>query len=806
MAHLASLNHSTVRRTVRCNPGPNRGMRLTVRLLLLVLACLLPTVMLAVFIGLDQRAERKAEIEASMLRQAEWLDGDMDNIASGARILLAAAARFASVQKLDPSCSEPLAGVQRDLPRFAALAVLDLSGRLVCASARGLALAGAPSAASWVTEALAAGRFGTGTLAEAPGVEGPFLPFYMPLAGPDGVRRGALVAGLDLGWLTAHLREARVAGPQFLRDSVLTVADRTGVILARDPDSADHVGKRLAGQSLSSGDARAAGVGRSTGADGVKRLSGYVRGGHAGLLVTAGALEPDLMANVNRASIRDALLTAAATLAAVGLALLSGRRFIGRPTAALVQAAQSWRAGDAGSRAHVPEARSEFGQIAAAWNELADALQQHEAELRQQAQLLETRVEERTRALTETTRRLQVEVAERQQTEAALVQAQKLQTMGQLAGGIAHDFNNLLATILGSLELIGRGLDPAHIHQRAMIERASEAVQRGAQLTSRLLAFSRRKPLAVRATDLNKLVGDLAALLATTTLGRRIRVRMELDPALPSAMAEPSQVEAAILNLALNARDAMPGGGVLTISTACETLTDPLGPEDPPPGEYVRVTLQDTGDGMTAEVARRAFEPFFTTKGASGSGLGLSQVLALTRELGGGVRLQTTPDMGTSVTLLLPRAHAAAAPPTTDTRRRSARAWNVLLVDDDATVRQVTADMLAQLGCRVRQAADGTAGLRVLHDRADGPDLLVVDFAMPGMNGLALAAAARRDGFRGPVVLVTGYAEAAEPEPGELVPEAVLHKPFTNDELARTLTRLAERPERRADVALQSAD
>ncbi len=773
-------------------------MRLTTRFMLLTIACLLPTLVLAGFIEVDQRAERKAQLEDLVLRQAELLNGDISSIALGARGVLAILSEFQPVRTRQPSCAPRLAAAKRELPSFAFLAVLDRDGRLVCSSNANLAFPPPPAPIpEWAAAAAAADGFTTGRYADPTGIDAEVLPFSIGLTDPDGSRAGAVVAGLDLGWLAAHLQDLKKSGSATLRSSALTVADRDGVVLARNPLHADYVGKRVPALL----DQAAPAVARIEGGDGGPWLVGYVPATQgSGLLVSVGFLESDLMADINRASLRDGLLLAAAALVTAGLGALCARRFVVRPTAELVGVARRWRAGELGARAEVQDSRSEFGQIAAVWNEMAESLERREAELRGQALTLESRVAERTRALSETNNRLQVEIAERQQTEAALVQAQKLQTVGHLAGGIAHDFNNLLATILGSLELIGRDLAPGQTSQRAIIERASNAVQRGAQLTGRLLAFSRRKPLAVGATDINRLIADLGTLLATSTLGRRIVLDMQLDPTPWPALAEPGQVEAAILNLALNARDAMPGGGVLTIATGKDIVTTQPTPTDPKPGEYVSITLRDTGEGMSEAVAKRALEPFFTTKGSAGSGLGLSQVVALCREVGGAVRLETAPKAGTTITLLLPRAHVAPVAPRADAGRRCPRKWNILLVDDDDQVRGVTADMLAALGSRVRQAANGGEALAALADERARPDLLMVDYAMPGMNGLAFIAAARRAGFVGPALLATGYAERTDPEPGEGTADAVLHKPFTSDDLAGALARLARAPRSRTAV------
>jgi signal transduction histidine kinase len=275
---------------------------------------------------------------------------------------------------------------------------------------------------------------------------------------------------------------------------------------------------------------------------------------------------------------------------------------------------------------------------------------------------LEAQLAARTRELAEATRRLSAENAARERTEAALRHAHKLQVAGQLTGGIAHDFNNTLATILGNLELMERCLqgaaplaDPAETERlHRLIDRAVEAVQQGARVTALLQAFARRQNAAARLTDLNRLIDDMR-VLAAGTLGRGIRVQCTLAAGLWGIYADPGQLEAALLALCLNARDAMPQGGELRIATANAHMAAPSF-DGLAPGEYVRVTVGDTGVGMTQDVLARAFEPFFSTKGAAGAGLGLSQVRAVTRQYGGMVRAASTPGRGTEVVLLLPRA------------------------------------------------------------------------------------------------------------------------------------------------------
>lgn len=422
-------------------------------------------------------------------------------------------------------------------------------------------------------------------------------------------------------------------------------------------------------------------------------------------------------------------------------------------------------------------------------------LAEREAERNQQAEALERRLAERTRALSESNNRLQVEIAERQRIEAVLRRAQKIHVMGQLVGGIAHDFNNMLATILGSLELMERLLPENSDRLRRQIERAIAAVQRSAQLTRRLLAFARREPPTIRATDINALLTDLIGLVAVA-LGRRIRIETGLAPDLWPAMVDPNGLEAAVLNLALNGREAMPEGGVVTIATANTTLSEDADPELEA-GDYVCITVTDSGTGMSSEVQARAVEPFYSTKGPGGSGLGLSQVAGTVRRAGGAVRIRSEPGHGPQVTLLLPRSRSSAepvAPAAQAERSAPPTAPLVLVVDDDTAVRNVTSDMLKDLGCNVLEAEGGREALDLLERRRDDVTLAVVDYAMPEMNGVQLARAIRERGIRAPIVLATGYAELAEPLDSRSSPlSIVLHKPFTINQLQTTITRFHAR-------------
>jgi len=415
---------------------------------------------------------------------------------------------------------------------------------------------------------------------------------------------------------------------------------------------------------------------------------------------------------------------------------------------------------------------------------------QYEARDRIQAiraaeELLERRVEERTAELESANRQLAGQIVEREKAESALRQAQRLEAVGQLTSGVAHDFNNLLMVVLGNI----RQMQKAHTEPTTQrrLSMMAQAAERGAQLTAQMLAFSRRQRLEPRPVDLNDTVLNMRDLLQST-MGGSIQITTVLQSGLWPAMIDPTQIELVILNLAINARDAMEVGGSLTVETGNVTLGPPSRPEEAAAGEYVMVAVTDTGSGMSEEVLGKAFEPFFTTKGVGkGSGLGLSQVFGLAKQSGGGVRIDSALGEGASVRVFLPRAEGAPdleAVAASEIQAAPARNMRVLLVDDDSAVREVTAGILHDLGYGVIEAGSGGAALEVL-DHQDEIDLLLVDFAMPGMNGAEVAREvhARRPGL--PVLFVTGYADtealAAAGDAG------ILRKPFVEKDLAAKL-------------------
>jgi PAS domain S-box-containing protein len=371
------------------------------------------------------------------------------------------------------------------------------------------------------------------------------------------------------------------------------------------------------------------------------------------------------------------------------------------------------------------------------------------------------------------------DVTERKLMELRLRQADKMQALGTLAGGIAHDFNNLLMAVLGSLDLASRRA-PDDPRLNRLLQNATYAAERGASLTQRLLSFSRQRDLSLRAVDVNEVIHDMNDLLMRT-LGGVVRIEKKLSDALWPAMVDPDQLELAILNLCINARDAMAEGGQIFLSTRTASVAEGEIAELPG-GDYVVIAVRDEGAGIPPDILSRVIEPFFTTKEiGKGTGLGLPMVYGLAQQSGGTVTIESTVGRGTVVELYLARTMTSDEAAEREERAVSPGAPKVriLLVDDDAEVRAVTSAYLTEMGHRVIEAPDGASAIDIL--RTDRQiDLLVADFAMPGMTGFDLAVKARehREGIG--ILLVTGYAD-----PGKMAEGfPLLHKPFGREDLA----------------------
>ncbi len=408
-------------------------------------------------------------------------------------------------------------------------------------------------------------------------------------------------------------------------------------------------------------------------------------------------------------------------------------------------------------------------------------------ETRRQAQHVE--VAERVKA------ELEVQVTEalaaQRRSEAALQQAQKMEAVGQLAGGIAHDFNNMLAVVIGSLEIAERRLAAGEADISRHLGNAMDGARRASALTHRILAFSRRQPLAPGVVNINRLVSDMAELLHRT-LGADVKLETVLASGLWKTKVDSHQLENVVLNLAVNARDAMPGGGALTIETANAYLDDAYAAqhEEVVPGQYVALAVTDTGVGMTAEVVARAFEPFFTTKeSGKGTGLGLSQAIGFVKQSGGHIKMYSEVGQGTSVKVYLPRWTESGVIEPGDAAEALAAGENaeeiVLVVEDDERVRQISVEALRELGYTVRHAGGGAEALRLLESNPR-VHLLFTDIVMPDMNGRELAGEVRKRWPHIKVLYTTGYTRNAIVHNGVLdAGVAFIAKPFSLEQLGK---------------------
>jgi signal transduction histidine kinase/CheY-like chemotaxis protein len=699
------------------------------RHILLVAAASVPVLLVLLWLRADLLAEHAAEQGSQLRRQASQVSADVAGLLRSARQLGRTMLSLPEIGAASAGCDARLGGLLQDLSAYRAITVIDADGLPLCAAPAAARAVRLPPLATPARAddagALVVGRF---TPANAAG--GPSLPLMLPFHRGDG-RPAALVLSLGLDRLGAVLRVQRGGGP-----TTLSITDAGGTILAHAPDGAAFVGliqPPADGQSI--------------------RVGVPVAG--SGLVVSAsqmpaGLLDDSLILSGRLPGLLAVLLLLLATFANIWLLLRFNARLDRRPVAALAS--------------------------------MTELLARQRAELQELNATLEARVAARTRDLVASRNQLQLRGVERERADSELREAQKLQAVGQLAGGIAHDFNNLLGSVTVALDLLRRRLGPilaapGQADIATPLQTAQEQAQRGARLTARLLAFARRQRLLPAPTDLNRLVGELPALVAGA-LGRDIAIRTELAPALWPAFIDPGQVEAALLNLVFNARDAMPGGGVLTLSTANLRLPDDLPAGTLAPGAYVAVRVADTGAGIPPDVLARVFEPFFTTKPAgSASGLGLSQVHGVALQSGGDVRIDSRTESGTTVTLLLPRAAEQAAAP----RPLPLPGLRILVADDDAAVRRMTGEILAERGHHPVLAADATQALAILEkdlaDTGGSFDVLLSDYVMPGTNGVALILMAQALQPRMRALLVTGHAELDPDDP--LRPQDILRKPFT---------------------------
>jgi signal transduction histidine kinase/CheY-like chemotaxis protein len=585
--------------------------------------------------------------------------------------------------------------------------------------------------------------------------------------------------------MTANLEAGRRAG----------LVDRAGYVLARS-ERADELAGAQAAPAFFQQTRSGSGVWRGRNNAGEPVRAAFAR---------ASISDWTAYVSTTENAIRNALRESFWAISALGVALTSvalliayvvGGRLAGSMRSLATEAGQLGR-GEPVAVRRLPV--SEFNDIGKSLAQASAALMQRERErdkamdeLRRLSESLEKIVSERTHELVD-------EMGKREQAEDALRQVQKMEAIGQLTGGIAHDFNNMLAVVLGNLDLAKRRLAKGVTNIDQYLTGAQEGGKRAAALTQRLLAFARQQPLAPEPVDANRLVGGMSELLHRT-LGEPVRIETVLTSGLWRVHADANQLENAILNLAVNARDAMPGGGKLTIETLNAQLDDhyAAGHAGVAVGQYVMIAVTDTGTGMDREVIAKAFDPFFTTKKSGvGTGLGLSQVYGFVKQSGGHVKIYSEAGEGTTIKIYLPR-YFGAAEPVRDASDNNALPTNdgsvsILVVEDEEGVRRYSIDALRDLGYRVLEADSGEAALKIIEAEQDIA-ILFTDVVMPEMNGRRLAEAAleRRPSLK--ILFTTGYTRNAIVHNGMLDPGVnLLSKPFSLGELAKKVAELARR-------------
>ncbi|WP_456638508.1 ATP-binding protein [Bradyrhizobium sp. USDA 10063] len=704
---------------------------------------MLPAIAIQAYNEIDLRRTRQVEVQDEALGLAKLAAAEQQQIVQGVRQALIALSELPAIKAKDvQGCNAYLSRIKQRYPEFIVFIVVDMNGSSFCDSTR----EHKPTTAagrSYFARVVKTGKFTIGEFAIGRSTGQNVLQFALPFYDDEGRMGGLVIAALSLDWLADYIANKGVP-----EGAALAITDRNGICLARYPDNGRYVGKKLpiVDPMLYNGT-----VADIVNIDGVRRIVGFAAVGED-LLVGFGLGKAQTFTKIEHRTQRDVLFIVMSALIVLILTAWGAQRLIQRPFAQLVDAANRWRIGEFGQRVDIP-GNSEIARVARAFNAMADALKHREHELSEAREQFH--------------------------------QSQKMESVGQLTGGVAHDFNNLLTVVSANLELIEAGDDIGKARRFAAAAR--RAVDRGAKLTAQLLAFSRRQVLNPKPVNANQLVSEFQGLIRKA-VGEACRVKVWTTEGLWLCHVDPARLETALLNLALNARDAMPNGGVLDIEMRNIVVVEGA-VAGCLPGSYVKLSVRDTGSGMSSEVRDRAFEPFFTTKEVGkGTGLGLSMVYGFVRQSGGHIAIESALGRGTTVALYLPKATDKPGVEIEDVQSQAfpAGSERILVVEDNDDLLDLTSAMLSRSGYQVRCARNGAEALRML--RSEQFDLLLSDIVMPnGINGIEVAREARQLNRGIKVLLASGYAGDALERHRAVGEFPIIDKPFRMSELAARL-------------------
>jgi signal transduction histidine kinase len=751
-----------------------RSFGIQARLTMLAVVTALPLVALASFAILRVVDNQRTQIQLDVKQRVEDLLADVDRQVSAIQAELQVLAVSPSLRDGDFAAFDQQMRAALTI-RGSSIVLHDTKGQQLLSTNRPF---GEPLPRATNTEmhdrVVATGQPQISDLIMGAVLRRPILVAGVPVF-RDGQVVYVLAMGLGPEVLSSLLKEQSVSP-----DWTVGIFDRKGIIVARNRELDRFLGKPVSPTLLEAMREQTENWFPSVTSEGISVYSTFRRSPITGWVVAIGLPREFVDGPILRAR----LLAFGGGAAVLALSLVLGwwmARAIRRPVEALTAATKAL-----GRSEPVDPLSCGVRELDDVGNELRNAA----AALARNREELESTVEGRTRELAAANERLRAEIDAREQAQSALLQAQKMEAMGQLTGGVAHDFNNLLTAVSGSLALLEARISDER--SLRLLHTAQRGASQGAKLTESLLAFARKQRLNPIPADLNSIVVEMTEMLRRS-IGPAVEIRHALASELWRVLVDTSQIETALLNVTLNARDAMPGGGMVLIETANISASSEELPEEIARQDCVLVSVRDTGTGMSPEVLERAFEPFFTTKEVGkGTGLGLSMVFGVVRQSGGTVRIHSRLREGTTVQIYLPRAIETASFGTGRARpSRAATGAHILVVDDDPDVRWIIAQDLQEIGYVVTEADSGRAALAILEQ--DTPcDLMVADLVMPELSGLDTLRLARRTRPDLKVLFASGYADLSR-FGANLASHSLLKKPFKLETLAEAVQTALQR-------------